>query len=69
MPGKVANAHAKLEEVCSNCHDRTNRVRQSELCSPATKPIAADVRTTRATTDACPMPRRKCVGCTPTSGA
>ena len=44
MPGPVATAHAKLEEVCTNCHDRADRVRQSVLCLDCHKDIAADVR-------------------------
>jgi hypothetical protein len=64
MPGKVANAHAKLEEVCSNCHDRTNRVRQSELCLACHKPIAADVRTHTGYHGRMPNAGEgKCVGC------
>jgi hypothetical protein len=44
MPGKVAKAHAKFEETCSNCHDRADRSRQSALCLDCHKDIAADVR-------------------------
>ena len=44
MPGPLTKAHAKLEESCSNCHDRTDRLRQSALCLDCHKPIAADVR-------------------------
>ena len=44
MPGQVTKAHAKLEEVCSDCHDRTDRARQSALCLDCHKPIAADLR-------------------------
>src|SRR5712671_49057 len=43
MPGKVANAHAKYEEKCENCHDRSNRERQSALCLDCHKDVAADV--------------------------
>ena len=32
MPGKLSNAHAKYEEDCSDCHDRTDRSRQTPLC-------------------------------------
>jgi Class III cytochrome C family len=64
MPGKVANAHAKLEEVCRNCHDRTNRVRQSELCLACHKPIAADVRAHTGYHGRMPNASAgKCVGC------
>src|SRR5258706_15703929 len=48
MPGKVANAHVKLEEVCSNCNERSNRVRQSELCLACHKPITADIHSRTA---------------------
>ena len=44
MPGKLATAHAKLEETCTNCHDRTDRSRQSALCLDCHKDIAVDVR-------------------------
>ncbi len=44
MPGPVATAHAKIEDTCSNCHDRTDRSRQSALCLDCHKDIAADVR-------------------------
>ncbi len=64
MPGKVANAHAKLEEVCSNCHDRSNRVRQSELCLVCHKPIAADIHSRTGYHGRMPNAGAgKCVGC------
>ncbi|HYM36062.1 MAG TPA: hypothetical protein VET48_11735, partial [Steroidobacteraceae bacterium] len=44
MPGKVSDAHAKYEETCNNCHDRTNRDRQSALCMDCHKEVGADVR-------------------------
>jgi hypothetical protein len=44
MPGKVSRAHEKLEETCSNCHDRSNKLPQSALCLDCHKDIAADVR-------------------------
>ncbi|MGE0115482.1 MAG: cytochrome c3 family protein [Steroidobacteraceae bacterium] len=44
MPGKVSNAHAKLESTCGNCHDRTNRVSQTSLCVDCHKDIAADMQ-------------------------
>jgi hypothetical protein len=44
MPGKLTAAHAKYEEDCSKCHDRTDRDRQSTLCRDCHKEIAADVR-------------------------
>ena len=44
MPGPVAAAHAKIEDTCTSCHDRTDRSRQSTLCLDCHKDIAADVR-------------------------
>jgi len=44
MPGKVAAAHAKLENECSNCHDRTNKVSQTNLCLSCHKDVAADMQ-------------------------
>ena len=43
MPGKVTNAHAKLEQDCSQCHDRADRGRQTALCLKCHKDVAADV--------------------------
>jgi hypothetical protein len=43
MPGDLAKAHAKLEENCSACHDRSDRTRQTALCLDCHKPVAADV--------------------------
>ena len=43
MPGKVTNAHAKLESVCTNCHDRTNRTNQTNLCLDCHKDVAQDM--------------------------
>src|SRR5690242_20599009 len=43
MPGKVSKTHEKYEETCNNCHDRSNRERQSALCLDCHKDIAADV--------------------------
>jgi hypothetical protein len=43
MPGEVSDAHAKLEENCSNCHDRSDRTRQTALCLDCHKEVAADV--------------------------
>ena len=44
MPGKLTAAHAKYEDDCSNCHDRTDRSRQTGLCLACHKDISADVR-------------------------
>ncbi len=43
MPGKVTRAHAKIEEECSQCHDRADRNRQAALCMACHKDVAADV--------------------------
>jgi len=64
MPGKVAQGHAKLESECTNCHDRTDRSRQSALCVACHKDIGTDLaehkgyhgRMANATIG-------KCVGC------
>ncbi len=64
MPGKVATAHAKLEETCTNCHDRTDRGRQTALCLICHKDIAADVRDRRGYHGRMPNAGAgKCVGC------
>jgi hypothetical protein len=47
MPGKLSSAHAKYEEKCSSCHDRSDRNRQTQLCLDCHKEIAADVRNAR----------------------
>jgi hypothetical protein len=43
MPGKVAAAHAKLEQDCAQCHDRANRDRQPALCMNCHKDVGTDV--------------------------
>ena len=47
MPGPLSSAHAKLEDNCSNCHDRRDRPRQRELCMACHKDIATDLRDKR----------------------
>src|SRR5579864_5108419 len=47
MPGKVTRAHEKLEDKCSNCHDRSNVRSQSALCLDCHKQIASDVEQRR----------------------
>ena len=44
MPGKLTTAHAKYEDNCTNCHDRSDRSRQTGLCLACHKETAADVR-------------------------
>ena len=43
MPGPVSQAHARIEGECSNCHDRTDRERQTALCLDCHEEIAADI--------------------------
>ena len=44
MPGEVSQAHAKIEEQCSSCHDRSDRTRQTSLCLACHKEVAVDVK-------------------------
>lgn len=43
MPGKVIGGHAKLEEECSNCHVRTDRSAQDQLCKDCHKEVRKDL--------------------------
>jgi hypothetical protein len=43
MPGKLTSAHAKYEESCANCHDKSDRGRQPQLCLSCHKEVAADI--------------------------
>jgi len=43
MPGKLSAAHAKLEETCANCHDRSNRARMTQLCVACHEAIGKDL--------------------------
>jgi hypothetical protein len=43
MPGKLTASHAKLEENCGACHDKTDRMRQTPLCLDCHKDIAKDL--------------------------
>lgn len=64
MPGKVVTAHAKLEETCTNCHDRSDRSRQTALCLDCHKDIAADVRSRHGFHGRMPnADAGKCTGC------
>ncbi len=50
MPGKVTTAHAKLEEQCTQCHDRgaaNPGARQTQLCLACHKEISADIERQR----------------------
>jgi hypothetical protein len=46
-PGKLSRAHAKYEGECSQCHDRSDRNRQAQLCADCHKDIAADLKAGR----------------------
>ncbi len=43
MPGDLAQAHAKLQDNCQNCHASFDQGAQSSLCIDCHKPIAADL--------------------------
>jgi hypothetical protein len=43
MPGPVSRAHAKYEETCSNCHDRSLKRTQTSLCLDCHKEIRANL--------------------------
>lgn len=43
MPGKLSAAHQKYEEQCSQCHDRSDRNRQTRLCLDCHKEIDGDI--------------------------
>ena len=48
MPGELTTAHAKYEEQCSLCHDRSDRKRQTRQCLDCHKDdIAADINAKR----------------------
>lgn len=47
MPGEVIEGHADFEQECTQCHDRGDRSRNSQLCLACHKDIAADSRTRR----------------------
>ena len=43
-PGKLAHAHAKLEEDCQKCHVRFDRGAQDRLCMDCHKDVGQDMR-------------------------
>jgi hypothetical protein len=64
MPGEVSQAHAKLEEQCSNCHDKANRERQTALCLSCHKEVASDINTHTGFHGRLPnIDRAQCKGC------
>jgi hypothetical protein len=63
MPGDVAKAHAKLEDECSKCHDRTDKDRQTALCVDCHKDIGADLRQKRGFHGHALKPGAACTAC------
>ncbi len=47
MPGKLSKAHAKYEESCANCHDKSDKSRQTALCLDCHKDTRADIANKR----------------------
>ena len=47
MPGKLTAAHAKYEEDCAKCHDRSDRSRQTRLCLDCHEDISGDLKQRR----------------------
>jgi hypothetical protein len=43
MPGALTAAHAELEANCGQCHDRTNKARQRELCADCHEDVRSDL--------------------------
>ena len=44
MPGRLSASHAKLENDCTNCHDRSNKISQSSLCLSCHKEVNEDIQ-------------------------
>ncbi len=64
MPGELSQAHAKLEENCSNCHETMNEKAQSGLCMDCHKPIKQDFAGNRGYHGKDPVVRKsECVSC------
>jgi hypothetical protein len=63
MPGPVAQAHAKLEDTCSNCHDRTDQSRQTALCLDCHKDTATDLAKKRGFHGHALQPGAACTSC------
>ena len=63
MPGDVAKAHAKLENECSKCHDRTDKDRQTTLCIDCHKDIGADLKQKRGFHGHALKPGSACTAC------
>lgn len=64
MPGKVSAAHQKYEENCSQCHNRSNRKQQRQLCLACHKPIAEDITRQRGFHGHAPgMQGAECAAC------
>jgi hypothetical protein len=63
MPGPVAKAHAKYEDDCKQCHDRTDKDRQTVLCAECHKDIAADLKLKRGFHGHALKPGAACTAC------
>jgi len=64
MPGSLSQAHEKLEDDCSNCHDRANRERQTSLCLDCHKEVAEDIRSSTRYHGRMPAAgKSQCSGC------
>jgi hypothetical protein len=64
MPGELTTAHAKLEEDCTQCHDRADRSRQRQLCLDCHDKIAADITGRRGFHGRIPgIETSKCLAC------
>lgn len=64
MPGKVVEAHAKLENECKQCHTAFKKADQSRLCLDCHKPVAEDVNAKRGFHGMSPgMQGKECKAC------
>jgi len=63
MPGEVAAGHAKLENDCNQCHDRSDKARQTALCIDCHKDIGADLRQQRGFHGHALKPGAACTAC------
>ncbi len=63
MPGEVAAGHAKLEGDCTQCHDRSGKVRQTDLCVACHKDIGADLLHQRGFHGHALKPGAECTAC------
>lgn len=47
MPGDLAEAHAKLQDTCANCHTSFSQGAQPDLCLACHKTVDADIKADR----------------------